>query len=144
MKKFLFLLLLPLLTGCATLVGNNDATVYIDSTPKSAAFTIFDGKGDIAAQGVTPQSVTLKKTDGSYFGKKSYTLTLKHEGYYSTSLPLETRLSRWYLFGNIIFFGVPGWLIVDPFFGGMYTLKQENLHLLLRACEPGPYRYMCS
>lgn len=144
MKKFLFLLLLPLLTSCATLVGNNDATVYIDSTPGSAAFTIFNGKGDIVAQGVTPQSVTLKKTDGSYFGKKSYTLTLKHEGYYSTSLPLETRLSHWYLLGNIIFFGVPGWLIVDPFFGGMYALKQENLHPIMRECQPGPYRYMCS
>ncbi|AIR05640.1 hypothetical protein JT31_13755 [Cedecea neteri] len=144
MKKLLFLLLLPLLTGCATLVSNNDATVYIDSTPKRAAFTIFDGKGEIAAQGITPQSVTLKKTDGSYFGKKNYTLRLKHEGYYSLSLPLETRFSNWYLFGNVIFFGVPGWLIVDPFFGGMYTLKQENLHLLLRACQPGPYRYMCS
>lgn len=145
MKKFILLLLLPfLLTGCATIVGNNEETIYIDSTPANVPFVITDGSGQIAVSGVTPQSVTLKKTDGSYFGKVSYALTLKKEGYYSTSMPLEYRFSHWYTFGNIIFFGVPGWLVVDPFFGGMYTFKADRINTWMRPCERGPFNYMCS
>ncbi|MCT4703225.1 hypothetical protein MUA02_15325 [Enterobacteriaceae bacterium H20N1] len=145
MKKFICLLLLPLLlTGCAAIVGNGEETVFIDSTPANVPFMITDNEGQITAIGTTPQSVTLRKSDGGYFGKQAYTLTLKQEGYYSASMPLEYRFSRWYTFGNIIFFGVPGWLIVDPFFGGMYTFKEDKIHTWMRPCERGPFNYMCS
>ncbi len=145
MKKLICLLLLPfLLTGCAAVMGNNEEKVYIDSTPAGVPFVISDNKGQITLMGTTPQSVTLKKADGSYFGKMAYTLTLKQEGFYSASVPLEYRFSPWYTFGNIIFFGVPGWLIVDPFFGGRYTFKENNIHIWMRPCERGPFNYMCS
>jgi len=145
MKKLLFLLLLPLLlSGCAAIVGDNAEAVYINSTPAGARFVITDSDSFVVASGITPQSVILSKSDGSYFGKRQYTLTLKQEGYYSATMPLEYRLSHWYTFGNIIFFGVPGWLIVDPFFGGMYTLKADRLNIGMRLCAPGPYRDMCS
>jgi hypothetical protein len=71
-------------------------------------------------------------------------LRMKKAGFYSESMPLEYRLSHWYTFGNIIFFGVPGWLIVDPFFGGMYTFKADKIDIWMRPCEPGPFNYMCS
>ena len=144
MKKLLWLLLPLMLTGCASIVGSNEETLYIDSTPKEAYFAVIGRDGEMIATGQTPQSVVLKKSDGSYFGKREYTLTLKQEGYYSTMMPLEYRLSRWYTFGNIIFFGVPGWFIVDPFSGGMYTLKEERVHAILRPCPPGPFNHMCS
>lgn len=145
MKKFIFLLLLPfLLTGCATIVGSSKDTVYIDSNPANVPFVITDENGGIAVSGTTPQYVSLKKSDGSYFGNVAYTLTLHKEGFYSTAIPLEYRFSHWYTFGNIIFFGVPGWLIVDPFFGGMYTFKQDTIHTWMRPCPRGPFNYMCS
>jgi hypothetical protein len=145
MRKFLLLLALPFfLSGCAALVGNESEPVTIESTPSQVAFMVTDGQGNIVAQGTTPQTVRLKKSDGSYFGKINYTLTLRQYGYNTSSIPLEYRLSRWYIFGNIIFFGVPGWLIVDPFFGGMVTFKQDHIHTYLRPCPQGPYNYMCS
>lgn len=144
MKKLLVLLLPLLLAGCATIVGDNEERVYVDSVPDHATFVIADSNGQIKATGVTPQYVTLKKSDGSYFGKINYTLTLAHEGYNSSIIPLSTRFSHWYTFGNIIFFGVPGWLIVDPFSGGMYTFKQDRIQTWLRPCPQGPYNYMCS
>jgi hypothetical protein len=145
MKKLVFLLLLPfLLTGCASLFGNSEETVYIDSTPTNAFFAIADDSGLVVAMGKTPQSVTLKKADGSYFGRRNYTLTLKQDGYYSVMMPLEYRLSHWYTFGNLIVLGVPGWFIVDPFNGGMYTLKEERVHPVMRLCPRGPFNYMCS
>ncbi|AFJ45194.1 hypothetical protein [Shimwellia blattae] len=145
MRKLAFLLLLPLLlSGCATLVGSSEETVYIDSDPTNAFFAIVDDKGQLAATGRTPQAVSLKKADGSYFGKRSYTLILRHEGYYSVRRPLAYRLSHWYTLGNLVFLGVPGWLIVDPFHGGMYTLEEAQLHLIMRQCPRGPFNDMCS
>lgn len=144
MKKLIRLLLPLMLTGCASLVGDSEETLYIDSSPTAAYYAIIDRDGNTIATGQTPQSVVLKKSDGSYFGKREYTLTLKQEGYYSTMMPLEYRFSHWYTFGNIIFFGVPGWFIVDPFSGGMYTLKEDRINAILRPCPPGPFNHMCS
>ena len=93
MKKLLVLLLLPLLTGCASLVGNSTEQVTVESTPSSAYFTITDNHGQIVATGTTPQTVTLKKSDGSYFGKIEYSLAVKAEGYHSTLMPLSMRFS---------------------------------------------------
>lgn len=145
MKKYLISLLLPfLLSGCATIFGSSEETVYINSTPDNAFFAIADDSGQVIASGTTPQAVTLKKADGSYFGKRSYTLTLKQPGYYSEIMPLAYRFSHWYTFGNLILLGVPGWLIVDPFNGGMYTFKQTHIQPVLRLCPRGPFNYMCS
>lgn len=145
MKKITLLLLLPFfLTGCASIVGSEEETLTLQSSPTNAFFIISDRSGAIVTTGTTPQSVTLKKSDGSYFGKREYTLTLKQEGYYSLIVPLESRLSHWYTLGNIIFLGVPGWLIVDPFFGGMYTFSTDTINAVMRPCPPGPFNYMCT
>ncbi|MEJ5073900.1 hypothetical protein WH357_16415 [Enterobacter ludwigii] len=144
MKKLLVLLLPLLLAGCATIVGDNEEQVRINSVPDHVRFAISDSDGQIVASGITPQTVTLKKADGSYFGKINYTLTLAEDGYNTSITPLSTNLTPWYLFGNLIFFGVPGWLIVDPFSGAMYSFKNNYVQTYLRRCPPGPYRYMCS
>ncbi|MEO3991375.1 putative periplasmic lipoprotein [Pseudocitrobacter cyperus] len=145
MKKLLTVLLLPFfLTGCATIFGSGEETVYINSTPDNAFFAIVDNNGQVVASGVTPQAVVLKKADGSYFGKRSYTLTLKQPGYYAERMPLTYRFSYWYTFGNLILLGVPGWFIVDPFNGGMYTFKEDRIQPILRHCPRGPFNYMCS
>ena len=145
MKKIIFLFFLPLLlTGCAALLGSEKEAVHIHSTPTDSVFVIADNNGQIVAQGRTPQSVILDKSDNSYFGKRTYTLTVTRDGYYSTIMPLEYRHSYWYTFGNVIFLGVPGWLIIAPYFGGMYTFKESQVNALMRACPPGPFRYMCS
>ncbi|HED1544136.1 TPA: hypothetical protein R4S87_004169 [Kluyvera cryocrescens] len=145
MKRLVFLFFLPFfLTGCAAIAGSEEEAVYINSTPTNSAFVIADSAGNIVVQGRTPQSVILKKADGSYFGQQTYTLTVAREGYYSTIKPLEYRLSHWYTLGNLPLLGIPGWLIVDPYFGGMYTFKTPRINVVLRPCQPGPFRYMCT
>ena len=143
MKLAFILLFSLLLTGCATIVGRSDERVLIDSIPSRATFTITDKYGQIAASGTTPQYVVLKKYDGGYFGGFRYTLTLSHPGYSSVNVPLATRLSNWYTFGNLVFLGLPGWLGIDPFSGKMYTLKQNPIQYRLRPCPRGPYFYTC-
>ena len=75
-----------LLSGCATIVGDETQLVQVNSNPSGASFKVKDESGVIVAQGKTPQGVTLAKSDGSYFGKKELP---DHygEGWVRTSYP---------------------------------------------------------
>lgn len=115
-----------LLSGCATIVGDETQLVQVNSAPSGAEFKITDETGKVAAQGKTPQGVTLTKSDGSYFGKKSYQITFTKEGYQPTTLPIKANANGWYIGGNIVFGGFIGWLAVDPFNGKMYTLTPKE------------------
>ncbi|OAT19946.1 hypothetical protein [Buttiauxella noackiae] len=144
MKRILSLLLASvLLSGCASIVGEQSQTLYIESKPTGANFVISDNNGMIAARGTTPQYITLPKADGSYFGKLSYTVTLMHSDHYPLIVPLQSRLNGWYTFGNLLFLGVPGWLLIDPFNGGMYKIYPEHLNAIMRPCPRGPWSYTC-
>ncbi len=115
-----------LLSGCATLVGTETQPVTIDSIPQGARFTLQDETGRAVAQGYTPQTIFLAKSDGSYFGKKRYQVMLESPGYVPVTLPVAASANLWYVLGNIPLLGFPGWLVVDPFYGGMYTLKPDH------------------
>jgi len=75
--------------------------------------------------------VTLAKSDGSYFGKKSYEITFTKEKYTPVTLPIKASANGWYIGGNFVFGGLIGWLAVDPFNGGMYTLHPKETNAIL-------------
>lgn len=128
MKKILGLLAGSiLLSGCATIVGDDTQLVQVNTEPTGVQFQIKDETGATVAQGTTPQGVTLAKSDGSYFGKKSYQITMGKDGYSPVTLPIKASANGWYIGGNIVFGGLIGWLAVDPFNGGMYTLKPKQV-----------------
>ena len=128
MKKILSLLAGSiLLSGCATIVGDDTQLVQVNSEPTGVQFQIKDETGATVAQGTTPQGVTLAKSDGSYFGKKSYQITMGKDGFSPVTLPIKASANGWYIGGNIVFGGLIGWLAVDPFNGGMYTLKPKQV-----------------
>lgn len=115
-----------LLSGCATIVGDKTQLVQVNSNPEGAEFQIKDDSGKLISQGKTPQGVTLEKSDGSYFGKKSYQITFSKDGYQPVTLPIKASANGWYIGGNILFGGLIGWFGVDPFNGGMYTLSPKE------------------
>ncbi|HDR2792702.1 MULTISPECIES: hypothetical protein [Enterobacter] len=123
------------MTGCATIVGDDTQLVQVNSNPAGAAFEIKDDSGRVVAQGKTPQGVTLAKSDGSYFGKKSYQITFTKEGVQPVTLPIKASANGWYIGGNIVFGGLIGWLAVDPFNGGMYTLKPKEINPTLASVQ---------
>lgn len=116
------------LSGCATIVGEKTQEVPIQTWPQGVRFVVQDETGRAVAEGVTPQTVSLLKSDGSYFGKKRYTLQLERAGYVPQTIPLELSPNLWYILGNIPLGGIPGWLIVDPFNGGMYKIKPARIY----------------
>lgn len=130
MNKSIFSAILTgvvLLSGCATIVGDKTQLVQIESNPPGADFEVKDELGKVVAQGKTPQGVTLQKSTGDYFGKKQYEVIISAENAKSATFPLKSGVNGWYVGGNIIFGGLIGWLLVDPFNGAMYTLHPEKI-----------------
>jgi len=121
------LLLTFILAGCATIVGDKTQLIPISSTPSQASIVITDERGSEIFNGTTPTTVTLQKSDGSYWGKKSYSVKISKEGYAEQTIPVTAHPNGWYIGGNIIFGGLIGWFIVDPMNGAMYTLTPEQI-----------------
>ena len=120
-------ILLSLIAGCASIVGDKTQSIPISSTPEEADIRIVDEKGTVVFRGKTPTTVTLQKSDGSYWGKKSFTVTISRTGFETQTIPISASANGWYIGGNIIFGGLIGWFIVDPFNGGMYTLSPADI-----------------
>ena len=116
------------LSGFATIVGSPTQLVPVSSTPSDAAISIVDEAGVEVFKGTTPTTVTLAKSTGHYWGKKSYMVTISKDGYQTQKIPVTASPNGWYLGGNLIFGGVIGYFAVDPFNGNMYTLSPEAVN----------------
>jgi uncharacterized membrane protein len=115
-------------TGCATIMGSPTQVVPISSTPSDAAVVITDEKGVEIFKGATPTTVTLQKSNGSYWGKKSYTVRITKDGFDAQTIPVTANANGWYVGGNILFGGLIGWFVVDPLGGHMYTFSPEAVN----------------
>jgi hypothetical protein len=115
--------LLGLATGCASLVGGTHRDVVLRSNPEGAKVTVVNAQGVTVAEGVTPFTANLRKGK-AYFAGQHYTLMFRKEGFCDMQQQVESTVSGWY-FGNLLFGGAIGLLIVDPHTGGMYTLPKE-------------------
>lgn len=60
-----------LLTGCATIVGDDTQLVQVNSDPAGADYQIKDDAGRVVAQGKTPQGVTLENLMGVILVKRT-------------------------------------------------------------------------
>lgn len=110
------------LQGCASILGDSRYPVSVTSAPPGATFEITDKSGQVVHSGNTPSTVTLKSGKG-YFSGQTYTLRFKKDGYPDRSVTLDSSVSGWY-WGNIVFGGVIGLLIVDPATGAMFKLPE--------------------
>lgn len=121
----------PVLASCATIVGDATETVSLNSQPSEARVKITDETGKEIFKGTTPTTVTLEKSDGSYWGGKNYTVHLSKDGFQTQTVALKTTPNGWYLAGNLVFGGLIGWFIVDPLNGKMYTLSPDEVNATL-------------
>lgn len=128
MKKLIAPLMACLtLAGCATITGDKTQTIPLMTNPDGVSYKVTDERGVVVSEGVTPSSITLSKHDGTYFGKKSYTVTFEKEGYSPVSTHLQANANGKYILGNFFFGGLLGWLLIDPLNGGMYNLSPEKV-----------------
>lgn len=115
-----------LLSGCASIVSKSTYPITINSTPSGAKITVKDLNGIDVYSGVTPANIKLKAGAG-FFTEASYTVTFEMDGYYKRVVPIEFKLDGWY-FGNIVFGGLIGLIIVDPITGAMWKLDTKFIN----------------
>ncbi|CAN7251401.1 hypothetical protein LJR159_000929 [Pseudomonas brassicacearum] len=111
------------LAGCASIVSDSKPEVGIYSTPTAVKYEIVNSRGMVVSSGVTPGRVLLESGRG-YFKGEDYKVTFRKDGYQDSTVPLKTTVNGWY-WGNILFGGLIGMLIVDPLTGAMYTLPDD-------------------
>jgi hypothetical protein len=118
--------------GCASIVHSGPRTVSINSQPSGATVTILTADtGSAVHSGKTPMTVSLEPKRG-FFSGQSYTVRLELQGYRTDEIVLKSQVSGWY-FGNILFGGLIGLLIVDPATGAMWNITPDKLDRPLSA-----------
>jgi hypothetical protein len=113
------------LSGCATIVHGGPRPISVASTPPGAKVTIYDRNNTLVETNTTPFVAQLP-TKYSYFKGQEYRLVFELAAHAPAEVKLEASLSGWY-FGNIVFGGVVGMLIVDPITGAMYNLSPQKI-----------------
>jgi len=125
LKTTLLLTAVTLFTGCASIVSKSSWPFSVDSNPSGAQVSITNKKGVEVFKGKTPAAMRLKSGAG-FFAKESYVVTFLLNGYETKKVNVECKLNGWY-FGNIVFGGFIGLLIVDPATGAMYKLDSPGI-----------------
>ncbi|MBC6606219.1 hypothetical protein H8B13_05260 [Hymenobacter sp. BT188] len=123
------------LSSCASIVSKSKYPIAISSVPVGANITITDRKGQEVFTGVAPAAVTLK-SGTAYFSKAIYQVKFSKPGFDDKMMTLEADLNGWY-FGNILFGGVIGLLIVDPLSGAMYRIAEKDMQGVLAPSAQG-------
>jgi hypothetical protein len=129
-KAITCIAVIMIFSSCATIITSSRCPLNIRSNPLGAKVEITNRNGMLVFEGTTPSSMLLKSGAG-FFKKEHYTIRLTMDGYAEKVLFVNCTLNGWY-FGNIVFGGIIGLLIVDPATGAMYRLDtnyaSENLN----------------
>lgn len=110
------------LNACCSIVSKSTYPVTISSNPPGASFTLKKANGIAMSTGTTPATITLSSSNG-YFQPAKYIVEFTRKGV-TQSIPLNASINGWY-FGNLLFGGIIGLLIVDPATGAMWRLDDN-------------------
>lgn len=118
-----------LLSSCASIVSHSTWPVALSSAPIGASVSVVDRSGREIFTGTTPAAVQLKSSAG-FFQRAKYSIKFTKAGFATQTIPLEADVNGWY-FGNLLFGGLIGMLIVDPATGAMYRIPQKDVQVAL-------------
>ena len=125
MKKIFRILLCVLaLSGCASVMRENTQIVPIQANVDDVNIEVTNSEGAVVYQGKSPTSIYLKTAKPGYFKPENYQIKASKDGYATQYTPIDSHISNWYWFGNLVFGGLIGWFIVDPLTGDMYYLDE--------------------
>ena len=127
MKKLFRILVCTLaLSGCASIMRDNTQIVPIQATEEEVKIEVTNSQGAVVYKGTTPATVNLKTSKKGYFNPENYLIKASKDGYSTQYTPIDSHISKWYWFGNLVFGGLIGWFIVDPMTGDMYYLDDVD------------------
>ena len=120
----ILVLIVCLMSGCASIVSGTSQEVTFQSAPEGATVTV-GGK----VIGKTPITTTIKK-------KNDQALTFEKEGYKTQTMQLATRLDSWF-WGNIVLGGVIG-STTDGLSGAVHEYSPNQYFITLPPNENNP------
>jgi hypothetical protein len=127
------------LSGCATIVHSGPRPISVASAPAGAKVSIYDRSNTLVMTNTTPFVANLATKYG-YFQGQTYRLVFEMPAHTTAEVNLTSSLSGWY-FGNLLFGGVIGMIIVDPLTGAMFNLSPEKIDQSLTASQAQVIRY---
>ena len=107
-----------LLCGCASIISGTTQPVRITTEPMGARFTVYNETGKEVATGNTPKNVVLSRQGGTY------RFAFECPNHYPSEVQVPHLLNPFY-FGNILFGGLIGLVIVDPLTGAVWAYPSE-------------------
>jgi len=123
----LSLVVVLLVSSCATIILSSSQQVGISSSPTGASVTIDD-----EPKGETPIIEKLSRKD-------NHIIKIELEGYEPFEIKTTRSTSGW-VWGNIVFGGLIG-LAVDAITGGMYVIKPDQIEAELKKKEGSSFLY---
>lgn len=119
--------------GCATIVHGGPRDISVESTPPGAIVHIYDRSNTLVQINTTPFVAKLPTRYG-YFKGQRYRVVFELPDHAPAEVNLQSSVSDWY-FGNLIFGGLIGMLIVDPLTGAMYNLSPDKVEMGLGSAD---------
>lgn len=126
----LSLIVVFFLSGCASILTKSNYPLVINTDPQGVDISITNKKGRTVYVGQSPATVKLNSGFG-YMSKAEYVVKLSTAGYDDHLITVGTSIEGWY-FGNILFGGLIGMLIVDPLTGAMWSLDTEEINVTMK------------
>ncbi len=120
-------------SGCASIVHSGPRAVPVASSPPGAKVSIYDRSNRLVMTNTTPFVAQLPVKFG-YFKSQNYRLDFELPGHSPVSVNLDSKVSGWY-FGNLVFGGLIGMLIVDPLTGAMFNLTPDKIEQSLTPAQ---------
>lgn len=116
-------------SGCASIVSKSSYPILITAKPENAEITIKNRVNQVIYSGAAPATVDLDAGDG-FFKKATYILEVSAPGFGTQTTTINHKLDGWY-FGNLLFGGIIGMLIIDPITGAMFKPTRELYSVVL-------------
>ena len=122
-----------LLSSCATIVGGKYQNVSVDTKASdqssiAAQCTLSNDRGTVSV--TTPGTARVRRSDGALdVSCQKDGAQIGQQTYHAST--------RGMVWGNILFGGVIGWLIVDPATGAMYKLSEPLVEGTLQKNSTG-------
>ena len=116
------ILVILVMTGCATIISTKNQHIPINSTPSGVSVSIFDSQsGNLVYNGTTPTTATLLR-------ENRYRVEYFKEGFEKRTVFTERGINLWIL-GSIYFYIFP--VFIDFGTGSEYTIKPKKLDTTL-------------
>lgn len=116
-------------TGCGTMISGSTKTVEIKAQP-GAKIAIVNADGQHVTSGTTALTAELPR-GMSYWRPAGYQVNVSQAGYKSKSVDILPTFNGWYLLNVLPVIGTIGAIIIDPIYGGFYSLDTDRLDIAL-------------